>query len=298
MKKFILHISLLIVLIIVSIALVLNSAGGNIDAFYLKVSSPQEKNLIIGISKAAQGIQPERLKQILDSEFYNFAFAIYASPYGNVYLENIKKKLDKQKQDQTFILTIDPWSICSEIKNPNDSLNFRENKYFLNNISNVTQYPNFEYLIRHFDGKYYKIFVNNSPAYLHDDGWLEVNLDEEVESVERRTDYTIDSYQEKINSYQYSNVRYFYLLKTIDYLKDYGKVYLVRLPVHYRLYEIENHVMSSFDDEINSAINRADGYLDLTPFNKEYQYTDGVHLNKKSGIEVTELIAEWIKSKE
>jgi hypothetical protein len=293
MKKFILHIILFSTIVFGTIFYILLLADGHSDSFYLKLTTPKKTNLIIGTSKAAQGIQPHILKETLHKDFYNYAFAIYASPYGEVYLNSIKQKLDKREKDNIFILTIDAWSICTNNEDPDNPLKFRENKSFLNDITNVCQNPNFKYLISYFEGEYNTILLKKSSTLLHDNGWLEVSLDEN--GVKRRTKFTIKDYQEMINYYHFSNTRFLYLLKTIDFLNQYGKVYLVRLPVHPDLMAIEETLMPKFNKTIQPAKDKASGYLDLTLLNKDLKYTDGVHLNKSSGEQVSDIIAKWIK---
>ena len=98
--------------------------------------------------------------------------------------------------------------------------------------------------------------------------------------------------------YKYSAVRYAYLLKTIDYLKEYGRVYLVRLPVHPDLYTIETTLLPDFDSTIQSAIEKSEGYFDMKSFNSDCNYTDGVHLNKENGRKISATIADWISELE
>jgi hypothetical protein len=132
MKKFCIHISIFVSILLLGVLGIFYAADGHADSFYEKISSPKQKNLILGTSKAAQGVQPEILKKQLNQEFFNFAFTLQSSSYGKVYLQNIQKKLDTTSStSQDFILTVDPWSISSSTKNPNDSLSFRENNSFL-----------------------------------------------------------------------------------------------------------------------------------------------------------------------
>jgi hypothetical protein len=191
MKKFILHILILSIAITTSILVIFSFADGHSDAFYLKFTSSKKSNLILGTSKAAQGIQPDILKSICNDEFYNYAFAIYSSPYGKVYLNSIKNKLDTQNTNQTFILAVDTWSISSLTKNPNDTLNFRENNSCVKGITNPNQKVNYQYLINFFDESYYKILRRKSTAFLHNNGWLEVTLNEDSLSIQRRMEFTI-----------------------------------------------------------------------------------------------------------
>ena len=268
---------------------------GHSDPYYLKISSPRQSNLILGISKSAQGLQPKQFDSILNKKFYNYSFAISLSPYGETYLNSIKNKLDTTQNNSIFILTVDVWSISSITENPNDYLHFREIKSFLKNISSVTKSPNYKYLINYFDGKYYNILLRKNPFLLHNDGWLEIFLNEEKTNIEIRTSFTLENYKKKVAKYELSTLRLKYLSKTINFLKKHGEVYIVRLPVHPQLLEIENKLHSDFNLLIEPAIELSNGYLDMTPYNKDYLYTDGVHLNKESGKKVSNVISNWIK---
>ncbi len=298
MKNFILHSALLLGLVVVSIMVVLSFSDGYSDPYYLKISSPKQSNLILGISKSAQGLQPKQFDAILNRHFYNYSFAISISPYGETYLNSIKNKLDTSRTNGVFILAIDIWSICSHTEFPNDSLHFRETNSFLKDIPNVTNNPNYKYLIKYFESKYYRILLKKSPFLLHEDGWLEVLLNEEKTSRDRRTSFTLDSYTKKLTQYRLSSLRLEYLSKTIRFLKKYGEVYLVRLPVHPQMFEIENTLYSDFNLLMKPAIAVSNGYLDMTPHNENYIFTDGVHLNRKSGKNVSMIISNWIKKME
>lgn len=296
MKKFILHIIILCIAFSVSVIYILSFADGHSDAFYLKFTSSKKTNLILGTSKAAQGIQPDILKSVIDNDFYNYAFALNSSPYGKVYLSSIKNKLYTQDTSQTFIIAIDPWSISSLTTNPNDTLNFRENKSYLKAIPNTNRKVNYQYLCSFFTESYYKILSRKSTAFLHNNGWLEVTLNEDSLKIQRRIEFTINDYRDKLKDYNFSTVRYSYLIRTIEYLNKYGKVYLIRLPVHHDLMEIEKQIIPNFNEEIQSAIDVAEAYLDLSSYNSQFKYTDGVHLNTESGKDVSVLIANWIES--
>ena len=50
-------------------------------------------------------------------------------------------------------------------------------------------------------------------------------------------------------------------------------------------------------DKMKEVAVWSDGYLDMTPYNNEFIYVDGVHLHKVSGEIVTRKIAEWLKTK-
>lgn len=292
MKKFIFQTVSFTIVSISTIVFILSLADGHSDAFYLKLTAPKKTNLILGTSKAAQGLQPKVINEVVKKEFYNFAFAIDSSPYGPVYLNSIKEKLDKSKKDNVFIVTVDAWSISSKNNDPNNSEKFRENKTYLNNSISINQDINYEYLLKYFDREYYTILTKSSPGFLHDDGWLEATLDENES--ERRTVFSIKNYAENSQFYNFSSTRLLFLENTIDYLKKYGQVYMVRLPVGSELNKIEEKLLPNFNTIILPATKKSNGFLDLTKVNKDLKFTDGVHLQKESGAKVSKMIAEYI----
>ena len=294
MQKFIQHIGLLLVLVFVTMLLVFSRINGYSDAYYLKLTSDKKSNLILGTSKALQGIQPTVLQNNLHKSFYNYAFAISISPYGSIYYSSIMEKLDTEDTNQTFILAVDPWSLSSLTKNPNDSSHFREKKACLKDARNPKFAINFSYLFRYFDESFYFILKNKSTTFLHDDGWLEVTLNEDSISVNRRIAFSTSLYASKIENYHFSTLRYSYLLKTITFLQQYGSVYLVRLPVHEAMLEVENELSPNFNTIIQTAIDSSTAYFDLTSKNNDFTYTDGIHLTKESGKEVSMIISDWI----
>lgn len=235
------------------------------------------------------------MNDILKSDLYNYSFDISKSPYGPKYLESIKHKLSPQSRRGIFILTIDCWSVSTRDCAPNDAENFIENNSAVGAIKSVHTNPNFDYLLNHFSGSYYKILSKSPEAFLHDDGWLEVTLNDDAQAVKRRTQSTLLNYEQYLKVYQFSSLRFDYLLKTIEFLKQHGKVYLVRMPVSEQLMKIEEKYAPHFSERIKMIEPQTNGFLDLTPFNQYYSYTDGVHLQNASAYMVSEKIAFWIK---
>ncbi|MFN8273472.1 MAG: hypothetical protein U0X58_01180 [Flavobacteriaceae bacterium] len=283
---------------ITTMVIVLSSADGHADPYYLRFTSPEQSGFILGTSKAAQGLRPDVMHEILKSDLYNYSFDISKSPYGPKYLKSIQRKLSAQTQNGIFILTVDCWSVSTRESLPDDAENFIENNTCVGQMNVVNQNPNFKYLWNHFSGHYYKILAHSSESFLHDDGWLEVSLDMDASSVNRRTKSTLLEYEHYLSKYQFSNLRFQYLVKTIDFLKQYGEVYLVRLPISEKLMKIEQRVMPDFNLKIKSIENKTNGYLDLTHQNIDFAYTDGVHLSKSSSKIVSAQIAHWIKKQQ
>ena len=284
--------------LIVIFAIVLGQADGYTDPFYIRFTTPKQNNLILGTSRAAQGLQPDVFKDILDTDIYNYAFTVTHSPYGPTYLNSIKKKFSKKGENNIFIVTVDPWSISSISKKPNDYLNFIEVNLCLGNTPIVNVKPNYWYILNNLNGDFDKILNDDSsPTYLHENGWLEESVHMDAVSLNQRLDRNIDFYlKNNLPKFHFSSLRFEYLKKTIDYLNQYGKVFLVRLPVHERMLEIERRLMPDFNDKIKEIESISDGYFDMTPPHQNYKYTDGNHLFKDSGKVVSKEIAGWIKS--
>lgn len=305
MKKFILKTIIIGIIPISLFFLILLTANGYSDPFYIRFTTPKQESMILGTSRAAQGIQPSVFKDYADIDIFNYAFTLAQSPFGPTYFESIKRKLNKESNKGIFIIAVDPWSISSMAENPNDVNSFREKNLCLSNTKNVNSNPNFEYLSNNLSGEYYKILLKNSLAFfdfhsytfLHIDGWLEVDIEKPDGKMNKKIMNTLLRYRKKANEFKLSTLRVEYLLKTIEYLNEYGNVFLVRIPVHPKMMEIENSLMPDFEVVINNAITESDGYFDLTYLNNKCLYTDGNHLYKESGKLVTEEIVEWINSK-
>jgi hypothetical protein len=310
MKRFIIQISFFSGLSLSAILIILSSADGYTDPYYIRFTTPKQQNMILGTSRAAQGLQPKVFKQILKKDIHNFAFTVTQSPYGRVYYESIKLKHNKIKGG-VFIVTVDPWSISSWCESPNDLEQFRENDLCLDNTKIVDSYPNYNYLLHNLSGKYSDIMINRisyplhrrypnldlhvAYMYLHQDGWLEVShIKMDSASVAERVAEKTQTHRNLLPQYQFSSVRLHYLVKTINYLNEYGNVFLLRLPIHNSMMEIEEEFMPDFDMKIKAAIDISQGYLDMTPQNSLFSYTDGNHLHQQSGEKVSMIIANWI----
>jgi len=256
--------------------------------------------LILGTSRAAQAIEPSILKQILKKDFYNFAFTNAHSPYGPVYFNSIKKKLNKDSKESIFIVCVNPWSLSSKRKSLNDSNSFREKNLILANMSIYSQNPNFDYLINAYKGWYANIIKNkfSDEMILNEYGRLEVNIRMDSVSVEKRTDNKIKSYSEDIMpEYVFSELRYLFLIKTIKFLNEFGEVYLVRLPVHKRMKEIEDQYMPDFNNIILKIEPFCSAYFDFSNEYEKYNYTDGNHIERRSGDIISKEIAYKILQK-
>ena len=298
MKRFLIQITVFLGLASIGFVLLLSRADGYTDSYYLRFASPQQESLILGTSKAAQGIHPQILDSICGTRFFNYAFTVDHSPYGETYLNSIKKKIKKGNKPGIFILTVDPWSISTRKENIGKPSQFRELERCLANTSAVAVNPNYEYLLKNLSGSYHTaVFKKTSPIFLHDNGWLEVTINMDSAKVEKSIQSKYETYKkDMLPNYQYSQIRFEALKSTIEFLNTYGDVYLVRLPIHPKMMMIEDELMPDFDDTLKTLIPLTKGYKDMTDLNDQLIYTDGNHLYKSSGKAVSRRIAEWIKS--
>ena len=303
MKKFIIHLCIFAVIVFISIFLILLQADGYADPYYLRFTAPKQTSLILGTSRAAQGIQPQIINTLLNrNDLYNFSFTIGTSPYGPTFLKSVKQKLDTNTQTGIFILAVDPWSISSSGEDPDNEDMFEERKLFLSTTKNINVHPNIPYLLKNFDDPYYKILFNKIPVSfikqtrLHQDGWLEVLNDFNHKQIQHNTAQRVKEYRTQyLPRYSFSQTRLFYLTETIVYLKKYGEVFLVRLPVSEEIKLIDNQLISDFSEKMDRlATENQIPYIDLTDFGDRLSFTDGIHLSKGSGKEVSEMIAKWI----
>ncbi|MDC8001697.1 hypothetical protein POV26_11670 [Aequorivita todarodis] len=295
MKKFLIESSLFAVAIIASVYFVFLQADGKSDPFYSRTTTPKQSSLILGTSKAAQGLMPEVLKPYLRKDSYNFSFTVAHSPFGPAYLSAIEKKLEPQSKDGVFIITVDPWSISSDGADPNNESQFGESKSFMGTLPSFSSKPNISYLLNNYGDNYIKILWNFSLMQVHTDGWLEVFPPMDSASVKNRTAENILEQKLKLKSYKFSETRFEYLKKTIKLLKNHGKVYLVRLPVDHRIAEIETELLPDFDEKIEElAKTTSVPYLSLMNSDTKFTFTDGIHLYRDSAKEVSAEVGEWI----
>ena len=313
LKLFIRHIILflsIVALLHIGLALL---ADGTTDDFYLKFSSPKQSSLILGTSRAKQGIIPSVLSSSIENSnlsFFNFSFTLKSSPFGLVYYNAIKQKIDLESKDGCFIVTVDPWSISEKISDVNrttDSLSV------LFGISDFTSKPNFKYLFKQFPHGWGRILLNRiekpilksysgqlnssmtgSFSVLNNDGWLDVYTSLDSGFVKRKEAEMFEMYRNNAIYLTGSESRIEYLDTIIEFLSNHGDVYVVRLPVHKKMLSIEQQYMPDFNDQISNAIFKSEGYLDFSTLDNEYHYTDGNHLTKTSAKKVTQNIGEWI----
>ena len=229
---------------------------------------------------------------------FNFAFTLDDSPFGSGYFNAICNKVDKTTKRGIFIVTVDPYSLTKDTGNHKDDENkFWERNAFVSNMHFVNESPNLEYLFRFYDKPIVSLAYNKSSTMrLHKDGWLELTVPMDSESVQKRIKTKVEKYTEVANQSNFSLVRYEYFKKTIIFLRQFGEVYVVRLPVSKEMRPIEDKIIPDFDKMIQLYLNSVNvSYINLIEECGKYRTIDGNHLYKLDGAKVSGYIAEQIK---
>ena len=267
-------------------------AGGKFDPFYLRFTNGTHQSMILGTSRAAQGLRPDVLNQKLGDRFAdinNFAFTLLHSPFGEVYLQAIQTKLDTQKPaaPRLFLIAVDPWSVCATFADGEETI--ADDRSMLATVSSVDHRgrPNFEYLTEAYPDSWGKILfdpLDQGKIRLHEDGWLEVTVPMDEASVQKRTAGKLREYRNgTLPKVRFSAERYQYLQQTVDLLKPLGTVVLLRLPVIAELLELEQELMPDFEQKICAlSLDCQIPYWSFARQPAAYQYTDGNHLYKAS----------------
>lgn len=276
-------------------------ADGKTDPYYLKIASPQQPSLVIGTSRAAQGIHTQLIDRLYDGKdwerpIYNFAFTALNSPYGPNYLKSIRAKITPSTQNGLFLVTVDPWALSTK-GNPSDDLaKFREKDLFLGNLSCVSCKPNFEYLFKYYDYNWGHILTQKILEHETEvmyNGRLAISIPMDQSSVQERSQKKLESYTQDLARYAPSPIRLQYLKQTLAFLQDHGQVYLVRIPVSKAIFELENQLYPDFDQQLETLAKEIKvPYLNHSHLSNRYSYTDGNHLSPLSGYIYTQYLIQ------
>lgn len=299
MKKFILKFLLAFSLMLIIITLLLGFLGSYIDPFYNKFTSGKQNSLIIGDSKSFQGIQPailnSRLKGNYDLPVYNYSFTVKEIAYGDELLESIKLKLDPETKNGLFILSVSPWVLTEREGDNIAEGKFGEAEFVPHNMEYPSMYPNFEYIFTNYGNFTFKSILRRN-TQTHDDGWMEdKNMAGSASTRETWEKKWIKTHNNFIKKWKKSEYRVSKLSETVAYLKNYGTVYLVRMPTGSAIEKIEYDYWQDLDMTINKiAVKNEVPYFNFSKLENRYETYDGVHLNRKEGKKFTEILSDSI----
>lgn len=299
MKKFLIKIVPYCVAVLIVLVILGSYADGNTDDNYMHFAVKKPQNMILGDSRGSQGVVPGVLKSKLSANFDNFSLNIVESPYGQIYFKALKRKLDTETKNGIFILTVSPWNLSLD-KGVKKEKDFPEEHSPLNDMYFYDRSPNYEYLLKHYTRSWFKIYTERAEAgksntFLHDDGWLEVNINMHADSVAVRTNRKEQFYKELANSVELSPERLRAINEMINYLRTKGRVYLVRLPTSKSLTAIESKKYPYFNKLLKDIAKKQNvTFFDFSGNYAEYDYTDGNHLYKESSRKITARIGDSI----
>lgn len=300
MKKFLYKIVVFISLFFGGIIFLFNFYGGYIDYFYPKFTTQKQFSFILGDSRAFQGIHPKELNVTLkNSNFklpsYNFSFTIAQTAYGPSYLEAIKRKLDTLENNQLFIVTVNPWMLAKRTpkeEKESDEI-FQDSPP--HNMKNMSSNPNIEYLIKNQSYSHFKSIFRKKSKTFKDGHRENYNLPSSKKVFKEWMEIQKKMFLEFSEKYTISEFRLEWLGKTISYLKQYGSVVLVRLPIDNEILEVENDFWKEFDSSIEAvSLKNNTTYLN---FSKELRWStyDGHHLDKNGAKTFTKTLGDKIK---
>lgn len=310
MKIFIVKTGLFVLLLAATIFLyIFLLAKNDIDPYYYRFTTGKYKSLVLGTSRAAQGIEPAILNEILgltDNKMFNYSFTVNRSQWGEPYRKSIKKKLDSlENNNGIFILECNLWAFCSR----KDQIGiFKEEKTPPNSIANPSLDPNIQYFFGGYEHQNFRLLFNfkkltrrnsKNRIYVNKDGRFEINVPHDSMNIFNHVIKKVILYEGMASEFIPDSARMRSFISTIGYLKKFGSVYLVRMPVAEEILEVESSLYPEFNDEMNDVSRSLQvPYFDFTYLSDKYITIDGNHLHNKYVDDFNRLLAsEIIKSR-
>lgn len=278
-------------------------SGGKTDDFYLRFTTAPSPSLIIGSSRAAQGIQPDSLQSFCAEHGYgtpifNFAFTSQSSPFGETYYRAITQKVATTSRHGLFIIAVEPYTL-GEVTHPKDTTPI-EHKGQLYNAHWFNQFPNWEYLIHHYNYGWGRLALTSAGVVknnntLHPNGWLEVNVHVDSTTAAARAANNIRDRREDIGKFKLNPSRMEWLQKTISELKNHGTVALIRMPVTAEFYAFENELTPEFERIVNEvAARNGIVYRDFNDMSHLLIFKDGHHMQLASTPIFSGYLKQWL----
>jgi len=276
-----------------------------VDEAYYKFTTPRANSLIIGTSRAAVGLVPNVINKRLfggEKRIINHSFTFGTSNYGPRYLREIKHKiLSNQEHNGVFIISVDPWSLSINKEDKDDTNSFVEvkNNVFVGGLNSSSVNPNIEYLRKYWSNRLYpleiivKKAVNHEGLWiLREDGWMDVDVPCDSITVQHRIAHGLADY--KRNHMKLSEARFNYLEQIIQFLKQEGAVYLVRMPVTNEMKDLEFLEFPQFDAKVNEVAGKRNvRYLNFIN-SEDYKFVDVHHMQKLSAFKLSEQICDSV----
>ena len=290
MRQFLIKVMIASALVLACHVLVLLAMDERQDPFYLKLATAPRSSLIIGTSRASQGIDPAVLDSALGLEgpsgMFNFAFTAMHSPFGPAYYRAIRKKVDTTAPNGLFVVTVDPWALSLDTDHRAGPSNaFPEDQAFLANMFKMNGTPNPEYFIRAYTYGWGSMLAGplhkrEDQSVVRPDGMLIVTVHMDSAIMVQQTSRKLAEYRAFVEGgKRYAAEREAYLVSTCGFLQHYGQVALVRLPVHPGLRALEDRYRPTFSTDMERLAQRlGTPWLDHSAWGDSLAFTDGNHL--------------------
>lgn len=278
-----------------------------VDVNYSKFTYASN-SLIIGSSRAHDGVAPQIIDSILGNQLssptLNFAFERSQSSFGQTYLDAILKKIDTSKKDGLFIISVNPGSfLISNRFGPNVPKDIDQNT-MIGKMTEFNKHPNLEFVRKCYNGALYRSFLPEVEKLrkVHKNGWIEFRetignytvSETKISEMESHTNqgYLLLQKHQTISDYRISAFK-----KTVSTLTKYGNVFVIRMPVNNYFLEKEeafwpefNQLMSTISYHNNSP------YINYTKTNYKFKMYDGSHMFGNSAKYFTTLLSKDIDS--
>jgi hypothetical protein len=273
--------------------------NGDTDTNYLRFTPIANSGLIIGTSRAAQAICPDDIT--IHPNLFNACFSMNASPYGPIYSDYIKKIIDTTQLEQLFILSVDPWALSSNFDSIVGSEKFTEENWMVSKTKYI-MYPNFEFIIDQYGYGWGKIILEHyrptSGMFLHNNGWLEVDRIYNEQKANQRRAGKLKNYSKELKANRQPSIqRLSAFIDLVKWLKNFGNIVIVRIPVHPEFYELEYRFWPSFNTVIDSVCQAQNiHYWHPDHLNTELPFNDGHHMNRSGSHRFSGFLNVYIDS--
>ncbi len=282
-------------------------ANDYVDPHYYKFTQ-KAGGLILGLSRANEGISPyiveEKLKPYFPFKNPLVNFAINESHFGAIYLRAIKQKI-QEADSLVFVMSISPGNFSAPKGLDSIGIFEYDKQLTLGKVSNYTSNPNYNYIIKTYGAPLYNSLhdMDRWPHRIsHKNGWNEIVLNNEFGSISdddisHWKSLTIDFFNTKIKQEQLADYRYTYFIKTLEFLKTKGQVFLIRMPSDKMLLKFEKKHWQDFDIEMDSISKVYHiPYFNYAENTETYKTYDGSHLESQSAKQFSNVLANDIKT--
>ena len=308
MKRFLIKLIVLVLLLTsVYLLLVDKLSKGYVDMYYNKFTE-RAGSLILGLSRADQGIAPHILERSLvehDFELPLVNFASNQSFYGDVYHQAITKKLKNDMNTGLFILSVTPGSFTAPKGAGAKEIELFDEESVMGKADEFASNPNYNYIMNCYGQSLYNSIYNTTKwenLKTHLNGWNELQIKSSIMKITDKDiniwkSQNISFYERKSRTEEFQKIRLQAFLDIVTFLKGKGKVFLVRLPADSDVIALENKNHNNFDHQMDS-IAKIYGipYLNYSTRQGSLKTYDGSHLESESAKKFTALLSRDIGS--